>query len=79
MATKTAVLASDINGYSELINNENGLLFKNKDEGDLLNKLTLLIEDDNLRNNLTKRGYEFSKKYNWKKVSKDILKVYKNL
>jgi len=79
MATKTAVLASDISGYSELINNENGLLFKNKDEGDLLNKLTLLIEDDNLRNNLTKRGYEFSKKYNWKKVSKDILKVYKNL
>jgi len=79
MATKTAVLASDISGYSELINNENGLLFKNKDEGDLLNKLTLLIEDDNLRNNLIKRGYEFSKKYNWKKVSKDILKVYKNL
>ncbi len=79
MASKTAVLASDINGYSELINNENGLLFKNKDENDLLNKLTLLIEDDNLRNNLKKRGYEFSKKYNWNKVSKDILKVYKNL
>ena len=79
MATKTAVLASDINGYSELINNKNGLLFKNKNENDLLNKLTLLIEDDNLRNNLKNFGYEFSKKYNWKKVSEDILKTYRNL
>ena len=79
MASKTAVLASNINGYNELINNKNGLLFNNKDVNDLINKLTLLIEDDNLRNNLKKTGYEFSKKYNWKKVSECILKAYRNL
>ena len=75
MASKTAVLASNINGYNEIINNKNGLLFKNKDVNDLTNKLTLLIEDDNLRNNLKKTGYEFSKKYNWKKVSEGIIKI----
>jgi len=79
MASKTAVLASNINGYNEIINNKNGLLFQNKDVNDLINKLTLLIEDDNLRNNLKNFGYEFSRKYNWKKVSEDILKAYKNL
>ena len=37
MASKTAVLASNINGYNEIINNKNGLLFKNKDVNDLTN------------------------------------------
>tara|TARA_B100000902_G_C27294697_1_gene909241 strand:+ start:838 stop:1923 length:1086 start_codon:yes stop_codon:yes gene_type:complete len=77
MASKVAVLASDINGYNDLIDNKNGLLFKNKDINDLSNKLTLLIENDNLRNNLINNGYKFSTKYNWQNISKDILKIYK--
>ena len=31
MASKNVVVASDISGYKELINNKNGILFKNKD------------------------------------------------
>ena len=76
MASKAAVLASDINGYNDLVDNKNGLLFKNKDINDLSNKLTLLIENDNLRNNLINNGYRFSTRYNWQNISKDIYRIY---
>ena len=79
MASKNVVLASNIPGYRELINNKNGILFKNKDSDDLSNKLTLLIENDNLRFNLEKNGFEFSRNYKWKYITKKILKIYKNL
>ena len=79
MASKNVVVASNINGYRELVNNKNGLLFENKNINDLTNKLTLLIENDNLRFDLEKRGYEFSKNYEWKNIAKNILKLYKNL
>ena len=79
MASKNVVLASDISGYKELITNKNGILFRNNDVNDLLNKLTLLIEIDNLRFNLEKNGYEFSKNYKWEYVAKKIFKTYENL
>ena len=79
MASKNVVVASDISGYKELINNKNGILFKNKDIHDLANKLTLLIENDNLRFNLKNNGYEFSKNYKWEYVAKKIFKTYKKL
>ena len=79
MASKNVVLASDISGYKELITNKNGILFKNNDVNDLSNKLTLLIENDNLRFDLEKNGYEFSKNYKWEYVAKKIFKIYENL
>ena len=79
MASKNVVLASDISGYKELITNKNGILFRNNDVNDLLNKLILLIENDNLRFNLEKNGYEFSKNYKWEYVAKKIFKTYENL
>tara|TARA_B100000945_G_scaffold318645_1_gene323971 strand:+ start:1087 stop:2172 length:1086 start_codon:yes stop_codon:yes gene_type:complete len=79
MASKNVVIASDISGYKELIDNKNGILFKNKDANDLANKLTLLIENDNLRFNLKNYGYEFSKNYKWEYVAKKIFKTYKKL
>ena len=79
MASKNVVLASDISGYNELITNKNGILFKNNDVNDLSNKLTLLIENDNLRFDLEKNGYEFSKNYKWEYVAKKIFKIYENL
>ena len=79
MASKNVVVASDISGYKELINNKNGILFKNKNINDLANKLTLLIENDNLRFNLKNYGHEFSKNYKWEYVAKKIFKTYKKL
>ena len=78
MASKNVVVASDISGYNELITNKNGILFKNNDVNDLSNKLTLLIENDNLRFDLEKNGYEFSKIINGNTLPRKYLKHIKN-
>ena len=38
-----------------------------------------MIENDNLRFDLEKNGYEFSKNYKWEYVAKKIFKIYENL
>jgi len=79
MASGTSVICSDIEGYNEVVKNGiNGLLFKNKNENDLAEKIEILINDRNLREKLKNKGLEFSKNFDWMKIAEKVEKVYKS-
>tara|TARA_B100001996_G_scaffold374343_1_gene352832 strand:- start:2810 stop:3904 length:1095 start_codon:yes stop_codon:yes gene_type:complete len=78
MASGLAVVASDIDGYKGLVNNyDNGILFRRGDSKDLANILCELIENKDMINKLSLNGIQFSKKYSWKEVSREIILNYR--
>jgi len=77
MASGLAVVASDIDGYRGLVNNyENGILFKNGDAKSLSGALIELIDNREMINKLSLNGINFSKKYSWGEVSRNIIFNY---
>ena len=48
------------------------------DDGDLINKIRKLNMTENLAIIFQKKSYNFVKKFDWKKVSKEYLKIIKN-
>jgi len=68
MALKLPIVASDVDGIPELIENGgSGLIFKINDKNSLLNQLGLIIENKNLRETLALNAY---KKY-WNEFSRN--------
>ncbi|MEN3043872.1 MAG: glycosyltransferase family 4 protein [Candidatus Hydrothermales bacterium] len=78
MASGVAVICSDIEGYNEVVKNEqNGLLFKNKDEKELSEKIELLIDDKIKRERLKEKALIFSKNFDWSKIAEYVENIYK--
>ena len=46
---------------------------------DIIEKLELLIKDEDLRKKLIKKGYEQAKKFNWEKTARETLKVLESI
>ena len=77
MASQTAIMASDIPAFSQLLNaGEFGALFANENSADLANQLILLLNDTERREALRRAGFEQSRKYDWAAVAEQILDVY---
>ncbi len=78
MACGVPVIGSDVGGISDIIENkENGLLVEEKLIGNLSKSISLLIIDNELRNNLTINGQIMIKtKFSWKKISNQYVNVY---
>jgi len=74
----TPVLSSDQSCLPEILE-EAALYFDPKNQADLLQKLEIIISDQELRNKLITLGQEQIKRYSWKKTTQEILEVYKNL
>ena len=72
-ASKKPVIASNVHGISGLVEDKNdGLLFQLGNEKNLCEKIKTLIEDENLRTQLSKNGYEKVKEfYNKEKMIKN--------
>ncbi|MEO0281400.1 MAG: glycosyltransferase family 4 protein [candidate division WOR-3 bacterium] len=80
MACGTPVVASNIHGYSQVIENlKDGVLFDPLSEEDLLSKLILLSDDKNLRETLKKNGKKKSLDYSWENVSIRIENFYRKI
>ncbi|MEO0279937.1 MAG: glycosyltransferase family 4 protein [candidate division WOR-3 bacterium] len=78
MASGVPVISSDIEGYNEVIKDGiNGLLFKNKKEKDLAEKIEILINDKSLREKIRERGLKFSKEFDWNKIAEKVEFIYK--
>ncbi|PKQ45749.1 glycosyltransferase [Confluentibacter flavum] len=75
---KLAVIATDIEGPSELIeNNVNGLLITPNDQNELAEKIKLLINNKFLRLHLGEKGFEsFNKKYHINNYMEDLDGLY---
>ena len=80
MACGTCILASNIEGISEIIeNNKNGVLAELNNSDDLSNKILDLLPNKEKRLRMANEGLETVKKYDWKKVGKLYLNFYESL
>ncbi len=76
--SKLAVVASNIEGPSELIEHQiNGVLFPPENDIELSKKLKELIDNPEIRNKLAKQGYiSFTEKYHINTYVKQLEKIY---
>jgi len=73
----TPVICSSILVYREILK-DNALFVPPKAPLKLAEKITTLLNDNELRNSLVENAQEFIKKYSWNTVGKRLEKVYKN-
>jgi glycosyltransferase involved in cell wall biosynthesis len=79
MAYSLPVLVSDIPENKEAIG-EMGFIFKTKNSRDLAEKLEKLLGEENLLTGKGELGQAWVKgKYDWEKVTKDIINIYEGL
>jgi glycosyltransferase involved in cell wall biosynthesis len=69
MAAGRAVIASRIGGLAEIIRDgENGLLFEQGDDRMLREKLTLVLSDQNLRQEIAENARRSAAAYDWARI-----------
>ncbi|MCK4306632.1 glycosyltransferase family 4 protein [candidate division WOR-3 bacterium] len=77
MASGKVVLASNIAGYKEVVNDgEDGLLVEPKNPEALAQKLIEVLTNKELMTRLGKNGRKTALKYSWEKVTKEIESFY---
>lgn len=83
MAAGCAVVASDLEAFAAVVDAESdspaGLLFRNGSDADLAEKLTLLIDDADLRQRLVDAGDRRCLDYDWSTVAKKVRTVYETV
>jgi len=80
MACGTCILASNIEGISEIVeNNKTGVLVEPNNSDELLNKILDLLPKKEKRLRMANEGLEIVKKYDWKRVGKLYLNFYESL
>lgn len=75
MSLGCPVLSSDATCLPE-VNGKGALYFNPLDIYDITNKIKLVLLDAGLRESLIKNGYENSKRFSWKKMSKETLEIF---
>ncbi len=76
MAAGKPIVASDVGGIKDIVNDKTGFLVSPSNLGGWREKLELLIKDKKLREKLGGGGRMLVKKYLTKTIAKDIEKVY---
>jgi len=80
MATHTAVLASDIDGYRDVVRDgAEGLLVPPRDARALSAGLERLLRDEALREACATRGLASVKRYSWDIVSDEVMQLYRDV
>jgi glycosyltransferase involved in cell wall biosynthesis len=75
------IIASDVNGINNIIQNEtNGLLFEVNNSDDLKDKIIRMVEDNELSNNVASRAKnDYQSNYNYDIIIEQYKKIYKKL
>lgn len=80
MTCGAAVITTDTGGMRDFVReNENGLIVKKHDLADLVEKIELLIKDDELRKRLAINGLETAQTMNWDENIKKLIKYYQGI
>lgn len=80
MACKTTVIATNVGGNIELIQDqESGILIGPKNHEMFCKKIVELMSDSYLRNKISTLAYETVKKYDWNIIGKQYLDLYNSL
>ena len=72
------VISSDVGGISELVNNENGLLVKAKDENALFNALNFMLDHYKDYNSQELKNIA-KEKFSYESVGRKIFEIYKSI
>lgn len=75
MACGIPVISSYAGSLKE-IGGDAALYFNPQDENEMIEKISKLLEDKKLQNELIKKGKERYQKYSWKKLAEQTLQVY---
>lgn len=77
MASGTAIVASDIQAFQDLLRNgQSGTLFASENSGELAKKITDLLLDAEKRERIAQAGLQRSQDFDWNSVAADIVDVY---
>ncbi|MEM3833354.1 MAG: glycosyltransferase family 4 protein [Thermoprotei archaeon] len=75
-ALGTPCVAYDVAGLRDSVKNgKTGLLAKDGDIKDLAEKITNILEDDELRKTLSKNALEYAKQFSWDKTAEEFMKI----
>tara|TARA_Y100001936_G_C16062973_1_gene665348 strand:+ start:1180 stop:2244 length:1065 start_codon:yes stop_codon:yes gene_type:complete len=74
---KKPVIATDVGGDKEMmINGETGFLVRQGNSDDIIKKISLILENDEMAKKMGENGAEFIKnQFNWEFVAKNFLKI----
>jgi glycosyltransferase involved in cell wall biosynthesis len=74
-----AVIATDVGGDKEMmVNGKTGFLVKEGDSEDIIKKLSVLLENEQMRMEMGKEGKKFiNDQFNWELVAKNFLVIMK--
>jgi UDP-glucose:(heptosyl)LPS alpha-1,3-glucosyltransferase len=79
VASGLPILATKVNGTEELIIEGYNGFFIRRDPKDIAEKINILIEDDNLRRQMSKNARRTAENYSWDKIAKLTLEVYEEV
>ncbi len=81
MAAGLPVIGTSVGGIIDFLKDgETGLFSKSGDSKDLAEKITLVLEDDNLRKKLISNGLKLVKEnYNWDSIAGEMRKIYEKV
>ena len=80
MASGKPVVASDIEGYANVVTHgEDGLLFPPKDEEALAGAISSLLADKSLHHAMGLKGRLKAESYSWKNIASKVMDYYINL
>lgn len=80
MACSTAIIASNVGGNNELIENEiNGIIIEPQNIDSFVQQITNLINNEQLRQSLVKHALKTVEKYDWKQIGNRYLNIYESI
>jgi len=81
MACGVPVIGSAVGGITDIIKDqETGLLVRQKDPGDLAEKINRVLADEELSLRLGKRGYDFAReRFSWSFIAGECLQIFRSV
>jgi D-inositol-3-phosphate glycosyltransferase len=80
MACGTPVIASEVGGLAYLVRDgETGFTIPDQEPEMLCEKISWLLNDDDLNSRMSQRAMEYAQDYAWEKIASQIVEVYKEL
>ena len=79
MASETVIIASNIDGYNNLIKHKkNGLLIKPKSSKSIYEAINSVYHNKKMKQEMIENGNNFIKNYGWDAISDKIIDIYRN-
>lgn len=79
MASGLVPVVADAGGSKYLVNDKNGFLTKPKDPDDIADKVSILLENEQIRDEMRSSALAFSKAFTWEKAFSMLLKMYQEI